>query len=205
MVDTSGLTFAYNVRTNTATWNFSGLVLDPSFYSFELSDNITSVASGLAFDGDGDGTAGGDLLESVYVALPGDANLDGQVDVLGDAFALIGNLGTTTGAVWANGDFSGDGAVDVLGDAFILIGRLGQSVVPPAAGSFSLASSTNTQESDENLRAEFSVQIVEIDDEPIVRRTYSLENDRIGDRSTDEDLLLAGNQDLDAVFAVEDF
>ena len=65
------------------------------------------------------------------MAIPGDANLDGQVDVLVDAFALVGNLGTTVGATFAQGDFDGDGDVDVLGDAFILVGNLGRSVIPP--------------------------------------------------------------------------
>ena len=204
-VDLSAIGFNYSAATRTATWDFSSLTLDPSFYSFELSDNITSVASGQALDGDVDGTAGGDLVESVYVALPGDANLDGSVDVLGDAFALVGSLGTTSGAVWADGDFNGDGAVNVLDDAFILVGRLGQSVLPPAAGSFSVVSSGISQRSDENVRAEFAVQIVETDDEPIARQTYSLQKDRISDQPTREDLSLAGSQALDAVFAFEDF
>ena len=60
--------------------------------------------------------------------IPGDTNFDGQVDVLNDAFALVGNLGTTSGAVWQDGDFNGDGAVDVLNDAFVLVGNLGTSV-----------------------------------------------------------------------------
>ena len=57
---------------------------------------------------------------------PGDLNCDGRVDVLGDAFALIGSLGTTTSS-YADGDINFDGSVDVLGDAFILIGNLGSS------------------------------------------------------------------------------
>ena len=85
----------------------------------------------MPLDGNGDGVLGGAYVESVYVAIPGDANLDGEVSVLDDAFAVIGSLGTTGGATWAAGDFNDDGTVNVLGDAFILISRLGQSV--PAA------------------------------------------------------------------------
>ena len=55
----------------------------------------------------------------------GDANLDGTTDVLGDAFALIGNLGSTGGVSWADGNFNADDTVDVLSDAFILIANLG--------------------------------------------------------------------------------
>ena len=55
----------------------------------------------------------------------GDANLDGMVDVLNDAFTLIGSLGTTGDFSWADGDFNADNEVDVLNDAFTLIGNLG--------------------------------------------------------------------------------
>ena len=131
LVDTSSLTVDFDELTNTATWDFTSLVLDPSFYSFELSDYITSMVDNLGLDGDEDGIAGGTYeIGEVYVALPGDANLDGQVDVLNDGFALVGNLETNAGAGWADGDFNGDGSVDVLVDAFVLVGQLGQLVVP---------------------------------------------------------------------------
>ena len=57
----------------------------------------------------------------------GDVDLDGNVTVLGDAFALIGNLGSQTASSWSQGDLNADGAVDVLNDAFLLIGNLGAS------------------------------------------------------------------------------
>ena len=60
----------------------------------------------------------------------GDANLDGVVDVLGDAFTLISNLGNNMATSWSQGDFNGDEVVDVLDDAFTLIGNLGQSNAP---------------------------------------------------------------------------
>jgi len=56
-----------------------------------------------------------------------DANLDGRVDVLGDAFPLIRNLGRNGDASFAQGDFNADGVVNVLGDGFILIENLNQS------------------------------------------------------------------------------
>ena len=125
MVDTSGLTFSYDASTQTATWDFSSLTLDAGFYSFELSSDIASV--------DGNSSLGGVFIEPIYVAIPGDANLDGEVDVLVDAFLLVGNLGTTSGATFGQGDFNGDGVVDVLNDAFILVGNIGQSVQLPEA------------------------------------------------------------------------
>ena len=56
----------------------------------------------------------------------GDMNLDGSVDVLGDAFTLIGNLNNPA-AGYTQGDLNLDGRVDVLSDAFLLIGNLGKS------------------------------------------------------------------------------
>ena len=56
----------------------------------------------------------------------GDINLDGQVNVLGDAFALVGNLGSNS-AGWSQGDLNADQNVNVLGDAFALVGNLGRS------------------------------------------------------------------------------
>ncbi len=54
----------------------------------------------------------------------GDVNLDGVVDVLGDAFQLVSNLGNPATS-WSQGDVNGDGRVDVLGDAFDLVRNLG--------------------------------------------------------------------------------
>ena len=59
-------------------------------------------------------------------ALIGDIDLDGTVNVLGDTFILIGNLGGV-GLGYADGDLNSDGFVTVLADAFRLVGNLGQS------------------------------------------------------------------------------
>lgn len=56
----------------------------------------------------------------------GDVNLDGTVDVLIDAFALVAGLGQPATSR-AQGDLNADGTVDVLGDAFILVADLGQA------------------------------------------------------------------------------
>lgn len=59
----------------------------------------------------------------------GDLNLDGEVDVLGDAFVLVSNLNNPVTS-YADGDINFDGVVDVLSDAFVLIANLGQSNAP---------------------------------------------------------------------------
>jgi hypothetical protein len=61
----------------------------------------------------------------------GDINLDGVVNVLGDAFTLVGNLGNSVSS-WSSGDLNGDQNVTVLGDAFALVGNLGADNNPPA-------------------------------------------------------------------------
>ena len=86
-------------------------------------------ANDIELDLDSDGEVGDldrdRLIERIAGTRLGDLNFDGSVDVSGDAFAMVGNLGTTSGAAYAQGDINGDGAVDVLGDAFILVGNLG--------------------------------------------------------------------------------
>ena len=56
----------------------------------------------------------------------GDINLDGQVDVLGDAFILVDNLGSNDTS-WETGDLNADQTTNVLGDAFRLVNNLGAS------------------------------------------------------------------------------
>ena len=63
----------------------------------------------------------------------GDLDLNGQVDVLGDAFALIANLGSNGPISYGLGNINCDLSVDVLGDAFLLIANLGLNNDPPAS------------------------------------------------------------------------
>ena len=108
------------VEVLTTTGSVSGI------FDTVSSDPIDTIES------DGEAQAVTYHSDSVNVtrAFQGDANLDGTVNVLGDAFVLVGNLGTTGGATWAEGDFTGDGVVNVLGDAFALVGNLGRTFSP---------------------------------------------------------------------------
>ncbi|MDB4766280.1 right-handed parallel beta-helix repeat-containing protein [bacterium] len=151
VIDTSSVGFSYDSATLTATWDFSSLPdLDASFYSFELSDTITGIVSGLALDGNSDGNAGSDYLEEVYVAIPGDANLDGDVELneinlflgtnTGDGATVLSNLDRAGTFSWSEGDFNGDGDVDATqlnlftneqsGDYAIFLANLGRNVRP---------------------------------------------------------------------------
>jgi hypothetical protein len=53
-----------------------------------------------------------DIVVFKWAAIPGDANLDGAVNV-SDLSVLAAYYNTTSGATWAMGDFDGDGDVDV--------------------------------------------------------------------------------------------
>lgn len=85
----------------------------------------TSSQDGLLYDVEvtyGEGVITVEVL-TIVATLPGDANGDGQVDIL-DLDILSGNFGTTVGATLAEGDFNGDGAVDIL-DLDILSSNFG--------------------------------------------------------------------------------
>jgi hypothetical protein len=199
-VDLSSVTAIYDPLTYTATWSFNTLVLEAAFYTFELSSDIEGTDGGFSLDGGGLGTGGTNRVEDVYVAIPGDANLDGQVNVLGDAFTLVGNLGTTGGATWAQGDFNNDGNVNVLGDAFALVGNLGTNVIPPATWKLNL--SAISDESSNTLTAD-----------PVLMKTDWIQNDAEdkGDPHRKLEPIasatpnLSGSQTLDDAFASEDW
>ena len=151
--------------TNTATWTFAGAVIDRGFHTATLVAAGISDAAGNPLDGDGNGTGGDDFVATevagnpLLVAIPGDVDLDGAVTILienpmfggdplpGDAVILNGNIGISSGALWADGDVDGDGAVTILienpmfggdplpGDAVILNANIGMSVVVPVPDS----------------------------------------------------------------------
>ncbi|MDA8563979.1 hypothetical protein N9L06_05955 [Mariniblastus sp.] len=108
---------------------------DIDFYSGQLGQSAIGELEQLDLDADGLVTlADHDLHVGALVetssggvgTFVGDINLDGTVDVLDDAFILIGNLGNT-GTGYAGGDLNADQTADVLGDAFRLVGNLGKS------------------------------------------------------------------------------
>ena len=154
VVDTSGVVMNYDSNSQTATWDFSSLSLDAGYYTFELSDAITTANGGSALDGDNDGTVGENYSESIYVAIPGDANLDGDVEIneidifvgnTGDGATVLSNLGRVGTFVWSQGDFNGDSDVDSTqldfltgvqgGDYAIFLENVGRNVRPSTSQS----------------------------------------------------------------------
>ena len=107
-------------------------------YVGNLDTSVAGITGGLAnLDIDGDEML---TLEDANEAIttlvvtsngitgtfPGDFDCNGTVDVLGDAFILIENLGATVTS-YGDGDANFSGNVDVLNDAFTLIENLGES------------------------------------------------------------------------------
>ena len=138
---TMNLTLTFDVVGVRGDFNASGNIddADINFYTQQLEQAIDAESELRELDLNGDGvitledhdlhvTMLTETSTGVQGTIIGDINLDGVVDVLGDAFSLIKNLGANEMVGFGDGDLNADGVVDVLGDAFVLISNLGQSV-----------------------------------------------------------------------------
>lgn len=94
----------------TGRWDLSAVSLPAAFYRATLSAAGITDTAGNPLDGDGDGTGGDDYVQSLLVAIPGDASLDGTVD--SNDFS-IWNANQFTNGSWEQADFTHDGAVDI--------------------------------------------------------------------------------------------
>ena len=135
------LTLTFDVVGVRGDFNTSGNVddADINFYTQQLGQAIDAESALRELDLNDDGmitiedhglhvTTLAQTSTGVQGTILGDVNLDGTVNVLGDAFILISNLGANAVVGFGDGDLNADGVVDVLGDAFVLISNLGQSV-----------------------------------------------------------------------------
>jgi len=112
---------------------------DIDFYVGNIGASAAGALAELDFDGNGTVTIG-DLNNHITTlvepsngaqgALIGDLNLDGRVDVLGDALSLVTNLNSTGLVSYGQGNLNADLMVNVLGDALILVTNLGQNNDP---------------------------------------------------------------------------
>jgi endonuclease I len=138
---TMNLTLTFDVVGVRGDFNTSGNVddADINFYTQQLGQAIDAESALRELDLNDDGmitiedhglhvTTLAQTSTGVQGTILGDVNLDGTVNVLGDAFILISNLGANAVVGFGDGDLNADGVVDVLGDAFVLISNLGQSV-----------------------------------------------------------------------------
>jgi titin len=139
-VNTSGATFVYTVANKQARWDLTSLNLPAGFYTVSLTASGISDVAGNKLDGDGNGTGGDDWSQRILVALDGDANLDGMVDVV-DLGILATHYGVSSGATWGMGDSTGDGAVDVA-DLGLLATNYGRNLTPFVAAPSALTATT---------------------------------------------------------------
>ena len=111
---------------------------DIDFYAGNIRSAPTGDLAPLDLNGDGRITlADSETLITKFIqtrngqtgTFLGDLNLDGTVNIFGDAFIWIGNLNESATS-YRQGDFNLDGTVDILEDAFILIENLGNSNAP---------------------------------------------------------------------------
>ena len=110
-------------------------------YIGNIGADATGMLAALDFDGNGTLTSeDADMVIAQSVTTSngvtgtslGDLDCNGIVDVLGDAFLLVGGLNSPA-TMYSQGDLDFNGSVDVLGDAFILVGNLGMNNAAPAA------------------------------------------------------------------------
>jgi hypothetical protein len=87
---------------------------------------LRSISDAGQIAGSGTNSAGNSEAFLATPALPGDANLDGKVDI-NDLTIVLSNFGQTVGMSWATGDFNGDGRVDV-NDLTIVLANFGQAL-----------------------------------------------------------------------------
>lgn len=145
LVDLTGAVFAYDVATATGTWDFTNIApIPPVFYTVSLNAANVTNTSGLALDGDGDGTGGDDFNATFLVAKAGDTDLDGDVDFT-DAKNLITRFdpsGSNPGNDWFSGNFDGDSDVDTDDFDFVKVNFSPTNyAAPPAANISALAQS----------------------------------------------------------------
>ena len=118
---------AVAVIYNSGTPADLNTLIDPSAgWSLTAATAISNDGKYIVGYGTINGWTHGFLLTE---ASPGDANLDGSVDV-NDLTIVLASFGNS-GMVWSQGDFNDDGRVDV-NDLTILLTSFGQSLGSPA-------------------------------------------------------------------------
>jgi uncharacterized delta-60 repeat protein len=125
--DLAGATMSYDAQGNVVTWTFTGLpggqLPTGDFTATLFADGVTDQA-GNPVDGDGNGSAGGDLNVSFF-NLPGDVNLDRSVG-FADLVTVAQKYGKSANG-WIEGDLNGDGVVG-FADLVLVAQNYGKSL-----------------------------------------------------------------------------
>ena len=114
--------------SNWSTTNLNTLISPTSGWTLQAAEGISNNGKFICGTGTINGQTHGFLLQT---AIPGDANLDGKVDI-NDLTIVLSNY-NGTGMTWAHGDFVGDGTVDI-NDLTIVLTNYNRSLGSAAAG-----------------------------------------------------------------------
>jgi len=114
----------WDPETLTATWNLDQVDIGLGTVSAVLSTLTIHDAEGNALDGDGDSVAGGNWRGDYQITVPGDSDLDFDVDF--QDFVTLANHFGGAGS-WSSGDFDGDGEAN-FSDFVILASFFGKSL-----------------------------------------------------------------------------
>jgi len=118
--DLSGATIAYDGQTNTARWDLAAVAFEPGYHKATLAGAGVVNTDNVPLAGSGE-----NYVAEFLVAVPADADLDGQVgytdyQAARDGFGQPGD--------WSTGDCNFDGVVDRL-DYLLLKKHFGTSVI----------------------------------------------------------------------------
>ena len=110
-------------------WQLTGIILAQATIGGQPGN--TAVYDDASYFGDLSSYHSQIMQQVLSDALPGDANLDGRVDI--NDLTLVLEHYNQTGMTWATGDFNGDGRVDI-NDLVIVLHGYNTSVASSAAG-----------------------------------------------------------------------
>jgi probable HAF family extracellular repeat protein len=137
-INSSGQVVGYEVVggvNHAAIWQNGNLIDLQAEYAGILPsgfvlNNATAISdNGYIAGSDTDGS--GHVVQAFRLQLmPGDANLDGRVDI-NDLTSVLTNYGKTVGVSWNAGDFNADGKVDI-NDLTVVLTNYGHSLAASA-------------------------------------------------------------------------
>ena len=119
------------LRDLNTVYGPSGYNILPANFTLNAATAINDAGYIVGWGTDGDGHTNS---RSFFLrpSLPGDANLDGKVDI-NDLTKVLTSYNQSTGMNWGTGDFNNDGKVDI-NDLTIVLTHYNQSLGSSAAG-----------------------------------------------------------------------
>ena len=139
-VDLSSLTaehLSYDPVSHVARWDLSSVPLPAAYYTYTLNAASITDLAGNPLDGNGNGVGGDDHTGTLMVAVNGDVNLDGSVNLADLVTMGHPNHWGQSGLTWLEGDLNFDSNVNmvdliILGDPSNWDKSLGMAGVPGA-------------------------------------------------------------------------